>query len=89
MTINYQSGGVDAPGARIRGQAASPEGEHWANIRDVLAAGDFWGGVGSVVCQEFTTQLGLNCQPAATWPAPRAPSARAGPNSKRHENGLN
>ena len=31
-------------------------------MRDVLAAGDFWGGSGSVACQEFITQLGRNFQ---------------------------
>ncbi len=44
MTINYQFGDVDAHGALIRAQAASLEAEHQAIIRDVLAAGDFWGG---------------------------------------------
>ncbi|MCV7312847.1 type VII secretion protein EsxI [Mycobacterium paraffinicum] len=44
MTINYQFGDVDAHGALIRAQAASLEAEHQAIVRDVLAAGDFWGG---------------------------------------------
>ncbi len=44
MTINYQFGDVDAHGATIRAQAASLEAEHQAIVRDVLAAGDFWGG---------------------------------------------
>ncbi|MCV7235699.1 hypothetical protein [Mycobacterium branderi] len=43
MSINYQFGDVDAHGALIRAQAASLEAEHQAIIRDVLAAGDFWG----------------------------------------------
>ena len=38
------------------------EAEHQAIVRDVLAAGDFWGGAGSVACQEFITQLGRNFQ---------------------------
>ncbi|OBF12942.1 MULTISPECIES: WXG100 family type VII secretion target, partial [Mycobacterium] len=62
MTINYQFGDVDAHGALIRAQAASLEAEHQAIVRDVLAAGDFWGGAGSVACQEFITQLGRNFQ---------------------------
>ena len=62
MTINYQFGDVDAHGALIRAQAASLEAKHQAIVRDVLAAGDFWGGAGSVACQEFTTQLGRNFQ---------------------------
>ncbi|MCV7442818.1 WXG100 family type VII secretion target [Mycobacterium paraense] len=62
MTINYQFGDVDAHGATIRAQAASLEAEHQAIVRDVLAAGDFWGGAGSVACQEFITQLGRNFQ---------------------------
>ncbi|WP_034165567.1 WXG100 family type VII secretion target, partial [Mycobacterium tuberculosis] len=28
----------------------------------LLAAGDFWGGAGSVACQGFITQLGRNFQ---------------------------
>ena len=48
MTINYQFGDVDAHGATIRAQAASLEAEHQAIVRDVLAAGDFWGGAGSL-----------------------------------------
>ncbi|NLP98850.1 type VII secretion protein EsxI, partial [Mycobacterium tuberculosis] len=57
MTINYQFGDVDAHGAMIRAQAGLLEAEHQAIVRDVLAAGDFWGGAGSVACQEFITQL--------------------------------
>jgi len=62
MTINYQFGDVDAHGALIRAQAASLEAEHQSIVRDVLAAGDFWGGAGSVACQEFISQLGRNFQ---------------------------
>lgn len=60
MTINYQFGDVDAHEAMIRAQAAALEAEHQAIVRDVLAAGDFWGGAGSVACQEFITALGRN-----------------------------
>jgi serine/threonine protein kinase len=35
---------------------------HQAIIRDVIAAGDFWGGAGSVACQQFITELGRNFQ---------------------------
>lgn len=45
MTINYQFGDVDAHGALIRAQAANLEAEHQSIVRDVLAAGDFWGGL--------------------------------------------
>ena len=62
MSISYQFGDVDAHGATIRAQAASLEAEHQSIVRDVLAAGDFWGGSGSVACQEFITQLGRNFQ---------------------------
>lgn len=31
-------------------------------MHDVLVAGAFWGGAGSVACQEFVTQLGRNFQ---------------------------
>ena len=44
MSISYQFGDVDAHGAMIRAQAASLEAEHQSIVRDVLAAGDFWGG---------------------------------------------
>ncbi|WP_125079902.1 WXG100 family type VII secretion target [Mycobacterium sp. P7213] len=60
MSINYLFGDVDAHGALIRAQAASLEAEHQAIVHDVLAAGDFWGGAGSVACQEFVAQLGRN-----------------------------
>ncbi len=62
MSISYQFGDVDAHGAMIRAQAASLEAEHQSIVRDVLAAGDFWGGSGSVACGEFITQLGRNFQ---------------------------
>ena len=62
MSINYSFGDVDTHGATIRAQAASLEQAHQAIVRDVLAAGDFWGGAGSVACQEFITQLGRNFQ---------------------------
>ena len=62
MTINYQFGDVDAHGATIRAQAMALEAEHQAIIRDVLAAGDFWGGAGSTACQQFITALGRNFQ---------------------------
>jgi uncharacterized protein YukE len=62
MTINYQFGDVDTHGATIRAQAAALESEDQAIIRDVLAAGDFWGGAGSVCCQQFITELGRNFQ---------------------------
>ena len=96
MSISYQFGDVDAHGALIRSQAASLEAEHQSIVRDVLAAGDFWGGSGSVACQEFITQLGRNfqviyqqanshgqrCRPqATTCRPPTAPSAPAGPNN--------
>lgn len=62
MSINYHFGDLDAHGATIKAQAASLEAEHQAIIRDVMAAGDFWGGAGSVACQEFIAQLGRNFQ---------------------------
>jgi uncharacterized protein YukE len=62
MSISYQFGDVDAHGALIRVQAASLEAEHQAIVRDVLVAGDFWGGSGSMACQEFIMQLGRNFQ---------------------------
>jgi hypothetical protein len=62
MTINYLFGDVDAHGTLIRAQAMAMEAEHQAIIRDVLAAGDFWGGAGSASCEEFITQLGRNFQ---------------------------
>ena len=46
----------------IRAQAVALEAEHQSIIRDVLAAGDFWGGAGSTACQQFITELGRNFQ---------------------------
>ncbi len=62
MTISYQFGDVAAHGATIRARAASLEAELQAIVRDVPAAGDFWGGAGFVACREFITQLGRNFQ---------------------------
>ncbi len=63
MTINYQFGDVDAHGATIRAQAMALEAEHQAIVRDVIAAGDFWGGAGSTKSQQFITEtLGRNFQ---------------------------
>lgn len=62
MSINYNFADVDTHGATIKAQAASLEAEHQAIVRDVMAAGDFWGGTGSVACQEFIAQLGRNFQ---------------------------
>ncbi|WP_243460479.1 WXG100 family type VII secretion target, partial [Mycobacterium canetti] len=62
MTINYQFGDVDAHGATIRARALLLQAEHQAIVSDVLTASDFWGGAGSVACQEFITQLGRNFQ---------------------------
>jgi hypothetical protein len=45
-----------------RALATQLETEHQSIVRDVLFAGDFWGGSGSVACQEFITQLGRNFQ---------------------------
>jgi uncharacterized protein YukE len=56
MSINYQFGDVDAHGALIRAQAANLEAEHQAIVRD------FWGGAGSMACQQFITDLGRNFQ---------------------------
>lgn len=58
--ITYQFGDVAAHGAVIRSQAAAMEAEHQAIIRDVITAGDFWGGAGSIACQQFITDLGRN-----------------------------
>ena len=98
MSISYQFGDVDAHGAMIRSQAASLEQEHQSIVRDVLAAGDFWGGSGSVACQEFITQLGRNFQAIYEQAnshgqkvqtagnnmssPPTPPSAAAGPNAR-------
>ena len=79
MSISYQFGDVDAHGALIRAQAASLEAEHQSIVRDVLAAGDFWGGSGSVACQEFITQLGRNFQddlPTGQRPRPKGADRR-------------
>src|SRR6185437_2890487 len=76
MSISYQFGDVDAHGALIRAQDASLEAEHQAIVRDVLAAGDFWGGSGSVACQEFITQLAATSRPSTSKPTPTAKKSR-------------
>lgn len=60
MTISYQSGDVDAQGAAVGAQAASLRAARQAVVRDALLAGDFWGGVGLVSCQELIRQLDTN-----------------------------
>jgi hypothetical protein len=70
MTVNYQFGDVDAHGATIRAQAASSEAEHQAIVRDVLAAGDFWGGAGSTARQEQTAgsnMAGTDSAVGSSW----------------------
>jgi hypothetical protein len=62
MAISYQFGDVDAHGATIRTQPASPGVECQAIIRDVLAAGDFRGGARSTACEQFITESGRNFQ---------------------------
>ncbi len=62
MSINYQFGDVDAHGAANRVQEMALQTEHQAILRDVLAAGDFWGGAGSEACQGFITESGGNLQ---------------------------
>jgi hypothetical protein len=62
MTISYQFGDVDAHGATIRAQAMALEAERQSIVRDVLAAGDFWGGAGSTACQQLITESGRNFQ---------------------------
>ncbi len=87
MSISYQFGDVDAHGAMIRSQAASLEAEHQSIVRDVLAAGDFWGGSGSVACQEFITQLGRNFQiiyEQANQPRPEGADRRQQHELHRH-----
>lgn len=99
MSINYQFGDVDAHGATIRAQACALGAEHQAIVRDVLAAGDFWGGAGSVSCQEFITNwagtsrsftsrptlTGLRCRPPV--PTCTAPTARSVLHGRRYRSG--
>jgi Proteins of 100 residues with WXG len=53
---------LDARGATIRAQAMALEAEHHSIARDVLPAGDLWGGARSNACQQFITELGRNFQ---------------------------
>ncbi len=62
MAINDQFGDIEARGTTIRARVASSELEVQAIVRDVLAAGDFCGGAGSVAYREFVTQLRRNVQ---------------------------
>ncbi|RFD26470.1 type VII secretion protein EsxI [Mycobacterium uberis] len=61
-SINYQFGDIDAHGATIRVQAASLEATHQAILASVRDAADFWGGQGSVACEQFVSDLGRNFQ---------------------------
>jgi hypothetical protein len=60
MTIDCQFGDVYAHGALIRARAALLEVERQSGLGDVLAAADFWGGVGSTAWKEFIAQPGRN-----------------------------
>ena len=62
MTIDYQFSDIDIPDATIWARAASLRAVHQEIVRDVLAAGGFWGGAGSAACQGFITQLARNFQ---------------------------
>ena len=85
MTIDYQFGGLDAHGANIRLRAMASEAEHQSIIRDVLGAGDFWGGAGSVSCQQFITDLGRNFHTVLrTSQHPLRHSANPGQQDTRH-----
>ncbi|WP_205874716.1 type VII secretion protein EsxI [Mycobacterium camsae] len=57
MTMRYQFGDADAQGAAVGAQALSLEAARQAMVRDALLAGDFWGGVGLVSCQELIRQM--------------------------------
>ena len=72
MSISYQFGDVDAHGALIRAQAASLEAEHQAIVRDVLAAGDFWGGSGSVACRSSSPNWAATSRSSINRPTPTA-----------------
>ena len=95
MSISYQFGDVDAHGALIRSQAASLEAEHQSIVRDVLAAGDFWGGrvrwparssspswvaTSRSSTNKPTPTARASRPPATTCGALTLPSAPAGPN---------
>ena len=62
MSINYKFGDIDAHGATIRAQAASLEATHQAILASVRDAAEFWGGQGSVACEQFVADLGRNFQ---------------------------
>jgi hypothetical protein len=85
MTINLQLGDVDARGATIPAQAATPEASikpsfatHWPQVTSGA------GGSGVATSQAIYAH-GQKCkQPGATWPEPTAPSALAGFNTPGH-----
>lgn len=60
--MGYQFDEVDAHGVVLQTQAGSLRAEHAAIVRDIVAAGDFWGGAGSTQCQAFIHELGRNFQ---------------------------
>jgi acetyl esterase/lipase len=71
MSISYQFGDVDAHGVTIRAQAMALEAEHQVIVRDVLAAGDFWGGAGSTACQQFIMEDDPSIAGRLAWLAAR------------------
>ena len=61
--LEHEHGTAGDPHAAARlALVRSLEAEHQAIVRNVLAAGDFWGGASSVACQEYITQLGRQFQ---------------------------
>jgi Proteins of 100 residues with WXG len=60
--MNNHFGDVDADGAPAGLQAIALQAEHEAILRDVLAAGGFWGGAGSSACEGYLTELNRNFQ---------------------------
>jgi len=60
--MNNHFGDVDADGAPARLQPMALQAEHEAILRDVLAAGGFWGGAGSSACEGYLTELNRNFQ---------------------------
>ena len=60
--MNYHFADVDNHGLLLQTQAGQLRAEHQGIVRDVIAAGDFWGGAGSQGCQAFIHELGRNFQ---------------------------
>jgi hypothetical protein len=60
MTIDYQFGYADAHDALIHARAAPLATERRSSVRDVLAAGDFWGAGPSAPTESLPSAVAIS-----------------------------